>query len=603
MAGKKSNPPKGTLACDTCYKRKVKCDRQDPCKNCIATKTTCQWTRQVRERRRKPNTADAVRTLEDRVHHLENLLQHSDKSEMVTQTDVLDADHDGDMEKHSPGNSRVLDILDQGPPAPTPNPTFNLPPGPLRLADALEKVREAVTIFSSSRSPRRNIESESLTSTDILNAMTRPSNDPADVIQPAAVNKMGLALLSDDFDPLVQEEKLTYQTIMSFKAALVLGQQTPQSTTNVVARHIKRIQTRKFEASLVSAGPGHLKRCSSWCLLYSFVSLLQAYYVQVIVSQFFGDLWKTRYIMAEWSEALVDLRYPLPKTPDTEAVANCLKWCYRADMFMSVFLRQSRHMSRRLDEAGEGDLGIYEGLLYHLQDRLLHLETLTIDVTQRAVEIEKLDHYVKVHPDMQKDDTRLDFRLYATLTVLWHGHPDLDSKKHIQTQLTGYARETLKLLNQVDPRPGPISCEADITLHWNMLCSGVLPMLILCIHTLRFNDTGDFKLLKDYTRIVSGLNSDYNKDNNLATQVEDLCVALVQICEASSCRRERERMVAEKIPTNHDARRKNFLNFDSFFVTENHKGDDDDDDDDENLDAMVAESLTLQPKIYEPRVL
>jgi hypothetical protein len=128
-----------------------------------------------------------------------------------------------------------------------------------------------------------------------------------------------------------------------------------------------------------------------------------------------------------------------------------------------------------------------------------------------------------------------------------------------------------------------------------MLCSGVLPMLILCVHTLRFNDTGDFKLLKDYTRIVSGLNSHYNKDNALATQVEDLCVALVQICEASC----RER-VPEKIPTNHDARRKNFLNFDSFFVTKSHE-DDNDDDDDENLDTMVAEILTLQPKIYEPR--
>jgi hypothetical protein len=344
--------------------------------------------------------ADAVRTLEDRVHHLENLLQQSDKSERVMRTDVLGADHDGDIEENSPGDAPHEDILQQGLRTTTLNRTFNFPPGPLRLAEALKRVREVVRIFSSFRAPRRNIKSESLTSTDILNAMTRPSNDPADVIHHSSVNKMGLALLSDDSDPLAREEKLTYQIIMTFKAALALGQQTQTTTTHPVARHIKCIQTRKFEAALVP--PGDLKRCSSWCLLYSFSSLLQAYCVQVIILQFFGDICKVRYMMAEVSRALVDLKCPLPKTPDTEAVASCLKWCYRADMFMSVFLRQSRRMSCRLEEEREGDLGIYEGPLYHLQNGLLHLETLAIDMTQRALEIEKLDHDVKVHPDMQK---------------------------------------------------------------------------------------------------------------------------------------------------------------------------------------------------------
>lgn len=66
---------------------------------------------------------------------------------------------------------------------------------------------------------------------------------------------------------------------------------------------------------------------------------------------------------------------------------------------------------------------------------------------------------------MLQEDTKLDFRIYATLTLLWHSHPDLRRNSHVQTQLTGYARETLKLLNQLDRRPGLASCEADITLH------------------------------------------------------------------------------------------------------------------------------------------
>lgn len=334
--------------------------------------------------------SDAVRMLEDRVHHLENLLQQSDKSERVIQTDHddgLGADYDGDMEEDSPGDNHHEDILQAS----------NNPPEPLPLVDALERVREAVKIFSSFTTRGPNMENESLTSTDILNAMTRPSSDPADVIPPSSVNKMGLALMSNDSSHLRRERKATYKSIIAFKAALALGQQT-KPIAHTVTHHIKRIQTRAFDAALISNS--HLREHSEWCLINSFLSLLQTYCVQAIVSQFFGHVWQMRCTLDEVSRASVKLTYPLPKTPDTEAVEKCLKWCYRADMFMSVFLRQSRHMSRRL-EGGEGDLGIYKGLLYRLQDELLNLESLTIDMTEQARRIEELDHDVKLHPDMQ----------------------------------------------------------------------------------------------------------------------------------------------------------------------------------------------------------
>lgn len=124
-------------------------------------------------------------------------------------------------------------------------------------------------------------------------------------------------------------------------------------------------------------------------------------------------------------------------------------------------------------------------------------------------------------------------------------------------------------------------------------------MLILSIHTLRANnDASDFELLKTYTAIVSA----YNITDHLATQIHKLCVSLVQICEACCVPSNDNNKSKNKNipPTNHTPYRKNFMNFDSFFVTQPHQDarGDDDDGGGEEVDAMVAELLTLQPRIF-----
>ncbi|CRG90830.1 putative transcriptional regulatory protein C530,08 [Talaromyces islandicus] len=564
MPANEGNAPKNFLACDTCYKRKVKCDRKTPCKNCISAKATCQWTRQIRVRRRKPNTADAVRTLEHRVQHLESLLQQSGRSERVARADRDDRmEADSDLE---PTPNEDISRQDDSRNSMSSRKSNSLS-RPLRLMDALAGVREAERIFSRFKPSYREQESEGLTSTDILNAMTRPSNDPTGLIPHFSVTKMGLALLSNP--PIPNPEKVLYQIIMTFKAALALGEPA-QTTTHAVTHHIKRIQACKFEAILTAFRKLGVAPPPS-------LSLLQAQCVKVAVLQFFGDVAAARNMMGSVSQTLEELGYS--STESDEAVTSCVRWCYQCDSSMGVFLRLPRVLP---PFKGDRGLDVSKELLYHLQDRVLHLAAQQLNMTQRALEIEKLDREIKAHPDMQKEDTKLDFRLFATLTVLWHSHPDLSSQNHVQTQLTG--------------------CEADITLHWDILCSGVLPMLIVCVHTLRVNDGGGsnlFQLLKGYASVVSGLQAHYNRSNHLANQVHQLCNALVQICEAVQA--------PGNIATNHTPFRKNFLNFDSFFVTSRQEddGEDDDDDDhdgddhdDDQLDAMVAGILTMQPQIY-----
>lgn len=67
--------PQRVLACVSCQKRKVKCDRKLPCQHCIRSHTPCvpAATRVLRQRRRR----FPERELLDRLHHYESLLRRS----------------------------------------------------------------------------------------------------------------------------------------------------------------------------------------------------------------------------------------------------------------------------------------------------------------------------------------------------------------------------------------------------------------------------------------------------------------------------------------------------------------------------------------------
>lgn len=64
--------PQRALACVICQQRKVKCDRQFPCANCVKSRAQCVPATQVaRRRRRFPE-----RELLERLRHYEGLLRH-----------------------------------------------------------------------------------------------------------------------------------------------------------------------------------------------------------------------------------------------------------------------------------------------------------------------------------------------------------------------------------------------------------------------------------------------------------------------------------------------------------------------------------------------
>lgn len=60
----------GARSCEGCHQRKVRCDREVPCKNCLKHGMTCVYPTRDPDAARKPST---VRDVSNRLERLENL--------------------------------------------------------------------------------------------------------------------------------------------------------------------------------------------------------------------------------------------------------------------------------------------------------------------------------------------------------------------------------------------------------------------------------------------------------------------------------------------------------------------------------------------------
>lgn len=90
-------------SCTNCYRRKVKCDRSDPCSNCVGWNLTCQFpdpTRTIR-RPRKPAARDAA-TLLKRLKTLESVVQQWSGSPETTEDDQAKDDAERKLQARTP---------------------------------------------------------------------------------------------------------------------------------------------------------------------------------------------------------------------------------------------------------------------------------------------------------------------------------------------------------------------------------------------------------------------------------------------------------------------------------------------------------------------
>ncbi|KAJ7256231.1 fungal-specific transcription factor domain-containing protein [Mycena haematopus] len=109
-------------ACDRCRRRRIKCDEGHPCQACLAASSACTF--EEPGKRTHPHKSKRTATLEDRMHHLETLIQAIPPA-------VFAAGNAGDHP-----SSVAMDVMPASPIAPFMYPTFpssGVPPPSLHV--------------------------------------------------------------------------------------------------------------------------------------------------------------------------------------------------------------------------------------------------------------------------------------------------------------------------------------------------------------------------------------------------------------------------------------------------------------------------------------
>jgi hypothetical protein len=93
-----------THPCVACQRRKVKCDRKDPCTRCLKSGQECTQPEAHRAPRRPRRTEDAtvldrVRQLEKSLLQMRNIVAKSKQAQDQTPKDIGDLQHGGEETK------------------------------------------------------------------------------------------------------------------------------------------------------------------------------------------------------------------------------------------------------------------------------------------------------------------------------------------------------------------------------------------------------------------------------------------------------------------------------------------------------------------------
>ncbi|KAL6704078.1 hypothetical protein ACN47E_008741 [Coniothyrium glycines] len=374
----------GVPACDQCHARKVKCDRKEPCSNCIAAKAECLRHRHKRAPRPKVRTDDKIQDLVHRLSSLENSVRSTYR------TTSLLPDHVVEPTSTSPSNvtserpvkrQRTTSSFDGLLSTTTPDVDNTQQPATearhliskeLSTNDLLSSTQRSVLetaisiVDHLSHAPvpaiadRSTFDKSMHMSTDlsqgeimhvILGTEAKPYHDPdtcphtidfhtLDHVPPKAVERIGIALMEGTAD----ERTLNlYKVIIHFKAAVVLyannltGPKSP-----AVQRHIKQMEYNHLTAALTA-----LDKISY--LTPPSLLLVQVLITGSMMMQIIGNPASCWELIAQASRTIVALGYHNIKEAELkddvgEEIGAVVAWCSQFDSCMSLLLLRPRSL-------------------------------------------------------------------------------------------------------------------------------------------------------------------------------------------------------------------------------------------------------------------
>ncbi|KAF2125846.1 putative Zn(II)2Cys6 transcription factor-like protein [Dothidotthia symphoricarpi CBS 119687] len=369
----------GIQACDLCHSRKVKCNRQEPCSNCVLAKADCLRNRHKRAPRPKVRTDDKIQALVQRLSSLEDSVLTRQQTPGIESQEIITpsaAIEDTTASKRPLKRKRTETPLDEGVPDLTSdvdntqqpaNEARSLISKELSTNGFLSTHQRSVletaisfvdhlshapvpTITDRSTFNKTMYSSTELSQGEILHVILGTEVRTVDAstihfhsldhIPPSAVERIALALMEGSAD----EKTLTlYKVIIHFKAAVVLyASQLQGPKSSAVQKHIRQMEYHHLTAALTALD-------SISFLTTPSLLLVQALITGAMMMQIVGNPASCWELIAHASRTIVALGYHTisetePKNELDEEILAVIAWCAQFDSCMSLLLLRPRSL-------------------------------------------------------------------------------------------------------------------------------------------------------------------------------------------------------------------------------------------------------------------
>ncbi|KAK7181265.1 hypothetical protein PSPO01_12742 [Paraphaeosphaeria sporulosa] len=373
----------GTPACDLCHSRKVKCDRQDPCRNCTTAAVPCMRTRQKKAPPSRVRTDEKIKALVEKLATLENAVRTTgvgassigsvppSAAAMSNSVSSMGDDISPRPAKRSKNEAGSIGTV-------TSTQDLLSPPDSVtsqlyRNGGAREHIEKELTLNESLKSHQKNVFETAIAFIDQLSQGPTTSveeqawnlnvttdfskgelvqiviasqqsdanrNRPdmqlflLDHIPPQALNRMAMCLL----EGTASEQTLNLcKVIVHFKACLSLyASQLHSPKDRTIREHVKELQLRHLNAAL-----GALNSVS--VMARPSLLLLQALLTGSILMYVVGNSQSCWNLAAYASRTLVALGYHnihslAPGNEQEQEIRAAVAWCYHFDRVMSLLL-------------------------------------------------------------------------------------------------------------------------------------------------------------------------------------------------------------------------------------------------------------------------
>ncbi|KAL5116895.1 hypothetical protein ACEQ8H_005247 [Pleosporales sp. CAS-2024a] len=575
----------GIQACDSCHARKVKCDRKEPCANCVASKTDCLRNRHKRTPRPKIRTDEKIQALVQRLSTLEDSVLNPARTPAATASDHVKSSATPEMlvsGEHPSKRRRTVSSA-----------TGTVPVGTVEVESSRQPTTEARTLISRelstngllsvhqrsvletaisfvdhlSHAPvphitdRSTFDKSNYISTELTHAEPKNTNSAVinfhslDHIPPKAVERIGLALMQGAAD---EKTLLLYKVIIHFKAAVVLyasNLQGPKSAE--VQKHIKQMEYDHVTAALTALDMvGVLTNPS--------LLLVQALITGAILMQIIGNPGNCWQLVAHASRTIVALGYHHinengPENELDEEIHAALAWCGLFDSVMSLLLLRPRSLpplnvkiSSLLKPEPSNPMYIFEifGMeLIPVHDKILDLtlegaSKKPMHVVREEVawcrstmadilalmERDRPTHLLESHPDIFLHWKCLEFKYYSTLASVHRLSPTVTTVPVERDACLVSARKALECVQYIETiskNLGHFMEGYDPYLAWTILSYPLCPFFVVFCNVVGTSNAQDFKLLQDVTESISELVS----ENKFVNRLHRLCTTLIGLCQ------------------------------------------------------------------------